>query len=45
MSQQRDVDWIFYNLLSGIFHIPLDDDDRKAIAKAEANIANGKIDI
>jgi hypothetical protein len=45
MSQQRDVDWIFYNLLSGIFNMPLDDDDRKAIAKAEANIANGKIDI
>lgn len=45
MTQQRDVDWIFYNLLSGIFNMTLDEDDHKAIAAAEARIAQGKIDI
>jgi hypothetical protein len=45
MTQQRDVDWIFYNLLSGIFNMTLDEDDRKSIAAAEARIAQGKIDI
>ena len=45
MTQERDVDWIFYELLSGIFNIQIDDADKKSIEKAKANIAHGKIDI
>ena len=45
MQQERDVDWIFYELLSGIFNIQLDDDDLKSIEQAKAKIASGKIDI
>ena len=45
MQQERDVDWVFYELLAGIFNIPIDDHDQKEIAKAKDHIAKGKIDI
>ena len=45
MQQERDADWIFYELLSGIFNIQIDDADQKKIEKAKEHISAGKIDI
>ena len=45
MQQERNVDWIFFELLSGIFNIPIEDSEKKSIEKAKQAIANGKIDI
>lgn len=38
MKQQRDIDWIFYELIANINDYDLDDEDKEAIAKAKENL-------
>ncbi len=45
MQQERNVDWIFFELLSGIFGIPIEENEAKSIEKAKKAIAAGKVDI
>lgn len=45
MQQERNVDWIFYELIAGIFKIKFEPGDEKKIAQAKEKIAQGKIDV
>lgn len=39
MKQERDVDWLFYELIANVIDYKLDADDQKKIAKAKENLA------
>ena len=39
MKQERDVDWMFYELIANVIDFKLDADDLKKIEKAKKNLA------
>ena len=39
MKQERDVDWLFYELIANVIDYKLDADDQKKIAKAKENLS------
>ena len=39
MKQERDVDWLFYELIANVIDYKLDADDQKKIEKAKKNLA------
>ena len=39
MKQERDVDWMFYELIANVINYKIDADDAKKIAKAKENLS------
>lgn len=38
MMQQRDIDWIYYEIIAYVFDYPLSDEDKKKVAEAKAKL-------
>jgi hypothetical protein len=38
LKQERDIDWIYFEILAHIFKVPLSDDDISSIEKAKENM-------